>query len=80
MWAENCKVALKKSHKCQIPQFLNALIYMVKRLKLFFIYLFIYLFIHLFVCLFVCLFIYLLFIYLLLFTVEKNSSYYTKNS
>ena len=68
MWAENCKVVLKKSHKCQIPQFLNALIYMVKRLKLLFIYLF------------VCLFIYLLFIYLLLFTVEKNSSYYTKNS
>ena len=60
MWAENCKVALKKSHKCQIPQFLNALIYMVKRLKLFFIYLFIYSFI----CLFVCLFIYLFVIYL----------------
>ena len=60
MWAENCKVALKKSHKCQIPQFLNALIYMVKRLKLFFIYLFIYSFI----CLLVCLFIYLFVIYL----------------
>ena len=56
MWAENCKVVLKKSHKCQIPQFLNALIYMVKRLKLLFIYLFIYLF--------VCLFVYLFVIYL----------------
>ena len=65
MWAENCKVVLKKSHKCQIPQFLNALIYMVKRLKLLFIYLFIYLF--------VCLFVYLFVIYLFIIIYRRKA-------